>query len=96
MSLDSFWHLYSILLPHIHTAASRIRRDYQHKGGREGGNYVLPPIPNVPISPSICLGAMLGYFAGGCPFDIVAVFGIGFTEVLSSVWIVVECRGGNE
>jgi hypothetical protein len=62
-----------------------MRRDYQRKGGREGGNYVLPPIPNGPISPSIHLGAMLRYFAGGRLYD-----GIGYTEVLSSVWIVVE------
>jgi hypothetical protein len=60
ITLDSFWCLYSILLPHICTAARRMtRRDYQDKGGREGGNYVLPPIPNGLISPSIHLGAAL-------------------------------------
>ena len=91
ITLDSFWCLYSILLPHICTAARRMtRRDYQDKGGREGGNYVLPPIPNGLISPSIHLGAALHQFAGGSPYDIVCHFGIGYTEVLSSVWIFVE------
>jgi hypothetical protein len=90
MRLDSFWRLYSILLPHIQTAMDRKRDDYQRKGGREGGNYSLPPIPNGPISPSIRLGAAIRYFAGGSPYDILCVFGIAYTEVLSSVWIVVE------
>jgi hypothetical protein len=89
MTLDSFWRLYSILLPHIQTAMDR-RRDYQCKGGREGGNYSLPLIPNGPISPSIRLGAAICYFAGGSPYDIICVFGIAYTEVLSSLWIVVE------
>ena len=89
MNLDSFWRLYSILLPHIRTVINR-KRDYLRKGGREGGNYTLPPIPNGPISPSIQLGAALQYFAGGSPYDIICVFGIAYTEVLSSVWIVVQ------
>ena len=89
MSLDSFWRLHNILLPHLHNA-SRAARDYQRKGGRGGGNYLPPPIPNGHIFPSIRLGAALRYFAGGSPYDIVAVFGIGYSEVLSSVWIVVE------
>jgi hypothetical protein len=32
----------------------------------------------------------LRYFAGGSPYDIICVFGVAYTEVLSSVWIVVE------
>ena len=89
MTLDSFFRLYSILLPHIRTAITR-KRDYQYKGGRGGGNYTLPPIPNGPISPSIRLGAALHYFAGGSAYNIVCVFGIAYLEVLSSVWTVVE------
>ena len=89
MTLDGFWRLHSILLPHIRTAINR-NRDYQRKGGRDGGNYTLPPIPNGPISPSIRLGAALRYFAGGSAYDIVCVFGIAYSEVLSSVWTVVE------
>ena len=43
MTLISFWRLHSILLPLIRAASIAIR-DYQGKGGRVGGNYVLPPI----------------------------------------------------
>ena len=82
MTLDGFWRLHSILLPHIWTAINR-NRDYQRKGGRD-------PIPNGPISPSIRLGAALHYFAGRSAYDIVCVFGIAYSEVLSSVWTVVE------
>ena len=89
MTLISFWRLYSILLPHIRAASIAIR-DYQCKGGRVGGNYVLPPIPNGSISPSIRLGAAIRYFAGGSPYDIVCVFGISYSEVMNSVWIAVE------
>jgi hypothetical protein len=89
MTLTSFWRLHAILFPHI-MAASIAVRDYQRKGGRVGGNYVLPPIPNGSISSSIRLGAALRYFAGGSPYDIVCVFGISYSEVMSSVWIAVE------
>ncbi len=89
MTLISFWHLHSILLPYIRAASIPIR-NYQCKGGRVGGNYVLHPIPNGSISPSIHLGAALRYFAGGSPYDIVCVFGISYSEVMSSVWIAVE------
>lgn len=89
MTLDSFWRLHAILLPHICTALSKNSK-YECKGGRVGGNYSLPPIPNGPISPSARLGASIRYFAGGCPYDIVYMFGISYSEVMTSVWIVVE------
>jgi hypothetical protein len=69
ITLDSFWRLHEILLPHICTALSN-NHDYEVKGGREGGNYSLPPIRNGPISPSARLGAAIRYFAGGSPYDI--------------------------
>jgi hypothetical protein len=89
MTLDSFWRLHSILLPHIRTAADATS-GYERKGGRNGGNYSLPPIPNGPITSSIRLGAALRYFAGGSAYDITCVFAISYSEVLSSVWIVVD------
>ena len=89
MTFDAFWRLHSILLPHLLTAIS-INRNYVRKGGREGGNYSLPPTPNGPISPSIRLGAALRYFAGGSPYDIVLAFGISYSEMMTSVWIVVD------
>ncbi|KAL7425511.1 hypothetical protein ACHAXH_000094 [Discostella pseudostelligera] len=87
--MDSFWRLHSILLPHIRTAADATS-GYERKGGRNGGNYSLPPIPNGPITSSIRLGAALRYFAGGSAYDITCVFAISYSEVLSSVWIVVD------
>jgi len=33
MNIESFWRIYSILLPHIRTVTNR-KRDYQCKGGR--------------------------------------------------------------
>ena len=89
MTFDAFWRLHSILLSHIETAISK-RRDYVRKGGRDGGNFSLPPIPNGPISTSIRLGAALRYFAGGSAYDICLMFGISHSEVLSCVWIVVD------
>ena len=89
MTYDSFWRLHTILVPFIRTAADN-KIDYERKGGRSGGNYSLPPIPNGVISPSIRLGAAIRYFAGGSPYDIMCVFGISYSEVLSSVWIVVD------
>ena len=89
MTFDAFWRLYSILLPHILSSIDEGSK-YVRKGGREGGNYVLPPIRNGPIPHSIRLGAALRYFAGGSPYDIMCVFGIGHSEVLTSVWTVVD------
>ena len=89
MSLDGFWHLYFILEPHNSSAIDESRR-YERTGGRDGGRYLFPPIPNGPITPSIRLGAALCYFAGGSPYDIMCVFGISYSEVLASVWIVVD------
>ena len=89
MTLDSFWRLHAILLPHIRTAVSN-NSEYECKGGREGGNYSLPPIPNGPICTSARLGAAIRYFAGGSPYDIVFMFGISYVQVMTSVWIVVE------
>jgi hypothetical protein len=54
MKFDSFWPLYSILSTHISTATLE-GRNYVPKGGRDGGNYSLPPIPNgeIPSNSSI-------------------------------------------
>jgi hypothetical protein len=60
------------------------------KGERHGGNYSLPPVHDGPITSSMWLGAALRYFAGGLPYDIMCVFSISYTEVLKSVWIVVD------
>ncbi len=89
MSFDSFWHLHSILLPHILTVTKRTCR-YKKKGGRYGGIHSLPPVYNGPITLSVWLGAALRYFAGGLHHDIMCVFCISLSEVLKSMWIVVD------
>jgi len=89
MTFDSFWRLYSILSPHILSSLAEGSK-YVCKGGRAGGNYSLPPIRNGPILHSIRLGASLRYFAGGSPYDIMYIFGISYSEVLTSMWTVVD------
>ena len=89
MTYDSFWRLHAILLPHITEQTTKSRR-YKIKGGREGGNYSLPPIHNGPITTSMRLGAAIRYFAGGSPYDIMCSFHISYSEVLASVWIIVD------
>eukprot|EP00804_Cyclotella_cryptica_P022404 CCRYP_020044-RA/>CCRYP_020044-RA protein AED:0.32 eAED:-0.07 QI:0/0/0/1/1/1/2/0/430 len=88
MSFDSFWTLHANLLPHIVTA-SRGMRSYRKVGGRVGGNYVLPPIPNGEITTSVRLACALRYFAGGCPYDIAPLYGVAISEVHLSVWVIV-------
>ena len=89
MSWDGFWRLHSILFPHISSAIDE-SSGYERKGGRDGGRYSFPPIPNGPITTSIRLEAALRYLAGGSPYDIMCMFGIAYSEVLSSAWIVVD------
>ena len=54
MTFDSLFHLHSILFPHI-MAVIEEWSEYKKVGGRAGGNYVLPPIQNRPISSSVQL-----------------------------------------
>jgi hypothetical protein len=72
----------------IRAAARRLHK-YIRRGLR-GGNYLPPLITNGPVSTSICLACALRYFAGGCPFDIMSVYGVSHTIILGSVWYVVE------
>jgi hypothetical protein len=52
--------------------------------------YVLPPVPNGPISTSVRLACALQYFAGGSPYDIMSKYGISHSEVMETMWYVVE------
>lgn len=47
-------------------------------------------IPNGPITPSVCLACALCYFAGGSPYDIMTSYCIGYTDMMQSVWCVVD------
>jgi hypothetical protein len=50
---------------------------------------------NGPIYPEIRLGCAIRYFAGGAPPDIMALFGVGHTDVLESVWNVVDAMNSH-
>jgi hypothetical protein len=89
MSYASFWQLYSMLAPKIE-ATREAYYGYEKKGGRAGGNYVDPPIPNCPISGSVCLACALRHLAGGSPYNILMNYGLCYQDVLASVWIVVH------
>jgi len=89
MSFESFWRLHLLLLPHIETCL-RQSSNYEKKGGRFGGNYVLPPIRNGEITTSVRLACAIRYFAGGSAYDIAVMFGTSYSVVLSCVWIVVS------
>ncbi len=47
-------------------------------------------MPNGKIPTSICLACALRYYCGGCPYDVMTMYGVSHTEVLESVWYVVE------
>ena len=53
-------------------------------------NYKPPPVPNGIISTSVRLACAIRYFAGGSPYDLMGKYGISHTEVLASIWYVVE------
>ncbi len=59
--------------------------NYEVKGGRSSGNYVLLPILNGEIALSVHLARSLHYFAGGSPYDISLLYGVSYQNVLSSV-----------
>lgn len=76
-------------MPHKSDMTAKTRR-YENKGGRQGGKFSLPPIHNGPITSSMHLATALRYFAGGSPYDIMCCFHISYSEVLASVWIVID------
>ena len=83
MSYQSFWILHSKLKPGILEAMERPEEDFAI-------NSSSPPVPNGPITTSVRLACALRYFAGGSIYDIMGKYGISHTEVLNSVWYVVE------
>jgi hypothetical protein len=87
MSIESFWELHEQLRNGIEAAASTFRR---RRRANHNNNHRRPPVPNGQIPSSVRLGCALRYFGGGSPYDLMVIFGISHTEVLSSVWIVVE------
>lgn len=90
MTYHSFWVLHSKLKQGILDAHKKLKEhdndvcDLPKIHGRP------PPIPNGPISTSVRLACALRYFAGGSPYDIAVNYGIAYTCMIQSVWIVVE------
>ena len=89
MEYESFWRLHDLLEEGIERARLN-QRGYEVKGGREGGTYLPPPIPNGRIDSFVRLACALRYFVGGSPYDIMGKYGISYSEVLQSVWYVVD------
>ena len=89
MSYPLFQRLHKLLATRINCARLKLRHHIP-KGGRRGGKFKPPPIQNGQISTSVCLACALQYFAGGSPYDLVEVYGILHTDVMDSVWHVVE------
>jgi hypothetical protein len=67
-----------------------LRRRSIGSGRRRLNNPPPPPIPNGRISTDVRLGCALRYFAGGSPYDIMSKYGVSHTEMMYSVWYVVE------
>ena len=89
MHYESFW----ILHGKLDSAIELFRlesRGYEKKGGRDGGNYSLPPVRNGRITTSVRLACAIRFFAGGSPYDIMGKYGISHSEVMESVWYVVD------
>lgn len=63
---------------------------HEKKGGRKNGNNSLPPVPNGEIKGSVHLARGLWYFVGGSPYDIMEKYGISHTNVMDSVWHIIE------
>jgi hypothetical protein len=57
---------------------------------KEEANHYKPEANGVRILSSVRLGCALRYFAGGSPYDLMVKFGISHTEILDSVWFVVQ------
>ncbi len=56
----------------------------------EWTNTLSPPSPNGQITTSIRLACALQYFAGASPYDIMVKYGVSYTDVMRSVWVVVD------
>jgi hypothetical protein len=90
MSYDSFCVLHNKLEQGILDALDKRKI----KGARQHDR--APPIPNGPISTSVRLASALRYFAGGSPYDISVKYGISYTSMMDSVWVVVDAVNAHE
>ena len=81
MTLIDFKHLFGLLRNDIH----RVMKDSDRKN-----------CPNGRIPLASRLGIALRYFAGGCPYDLMIVFGVSHTEVYDSATYVIEAINSSE
>ena len=91
MTYDSFLKLSSLLKDGIEEA----RKRNKNAGGTtpcitDGRKNNKAPVPNGRIDTTIRLACAIRYFAGGSPYDIQCTAGVSNSEVLDSVWYVVE------
>ena len=95
MDYHSFLHLHDKLKDNME-AARKNMTTYVSNGGRQGGRYKLPPIPNGAVPAKTRLACAIRYFSGGSPYDIMTVYGVSHTIVFDSVWQVVEATNNLE
>jgi hypothetical protein len=77
MTYKSFKKLSTMLRGHVVSAAKKQPSRSRH-------------CPNGAISAELRLACALRYFAGGSPLDIIGLLGVGHTDILDSVWFVVD------
>ena len=89
MEYSSFLHLHDKLKDTMDRAKHNMTT-YVSNGGRKGGRYKPPPIPNGEVPTMTRLAVAIRYFSGGSPYDIMSLYGVSHTIVFQSVWQVVE------
>ena len=88
---DGIQEAHKQLLEKLKKQRKALRRSRSSGGARRRlNNPPLPPIPNGRISTDVRLACALRYYAGGSPFDISSTYCVSHTEVINSVWFVVE------
>jgi hypothetical protein len=76
----------------ISPSSNRGKGNFTPKKGGTSPTYYKPPppVPNGVIATTVRLACAIRYFAGGSPYDLMGKYGISHSEVLASVWYVVE------
>jgi hypothetical protein len=69
---------------------SLVRRQRNHHSSLSTPERKYRYVPNGPITPSDRLACALRYFAGGSPYDIITSYCIGYADMITSVWYVVD------
>ena len=89
MDYSAFLHLHSILKEGMEAAKTN-STSYKRKGGRKGGKYQLPPIPNGAVPTTVRLACAIRYASGGSPYDLMSLHGVSHTLIFDSIWQVTE------